>query len=212
MNARPLSDRITAALLWASAFCFAAGVFFSLTLFFPSLPPTKPVAIGLVTILQYSKLRDYLGIALFFLTVPPLTIVFHRYGERLVPRRTLPAILFLTPYLLAPFFYLTTGKAGWILALPVVLSVLAPRVLYAWESKRWLREMFRDELHPYHALLFCEAISWILFRYLVNGRRFAHIPTLFLEVVFIGTLLALFWVVAFFIARVTGVQFPRVVG
>jgi len=211
MNARPLSDRITAALLWASAFCFATGVFFSLTLFFPSLPPTKPVAVGLVTILRYSKLRDYLGIALFFLTVPPLTIVFHRYGARLVPKRTLPAILFLAPYLLAPFFYLTTGKAGWILALPIVLSILAPRLLYAWESKRWLREMFREELHPYHALLFCEAISWILFRYLVTGRRFAHIPTLFLEVLFIGALLALFWVVAFFIVRVAGVRFERIV-
>src|SRR5436190_13340407 len=85
MNARPLSDRIVSALLWTSAFCFATGVFFALTLFFPSLPPTKPVAIGLVTILRYSKLRDYLGIGLFFLTVPALTIVFHRYGERLMP-------------------------------------------------------------------------------------------------------------------------------
>jgi hypothetical protein len=66
MNARPLSDRILAALLWASAFCFATGVFLSLTLFFPSLPPTKPVAIGLVTVLRYSKLKDYLGIGLFF--------------------------------------------------------------------------------------------------------------------------------------------------
>jgi hypothetical protein len=239
MTARPLSDRIIAALLWTSAFCFATGVFFSLTLFFPSLPPTKPIAVGLVTVLRYSKLKDYLGIALFFLSVPPLTIVFHRYGERLMPRsggrrqlavgsntvvlqptahcqpptdeRTVPAILFLAPYLLAPFFYLTTGKAGWILALPIMLSILAPRVLYAWESKRWLREMFRDELRPYHALLFCEAISWVLFRYLVTGSRFAHIPTLFLEVVFVIALLSLFWVVAFFIVRVAGVRFERIV-
>ena len=211
MNARPLSDRILAALLWASAFCFATGVFLSLTLFFPSLPPTKPVAIGLVTVLRYSKLKDYLGIALFFVTVPPLTIVFHRYGQRWTPRRTIPAILFLAPYLLAPFFYLTTGKAGWIIALPVALSFLAPRALYAWETKRWLRDLFRDELRPYHALLFCEAISWILFRYLVTGRRFAHIPTLFLEVIFVGVMLALFWVVALFIARIADVDFPRIV-
>jgi len=205
MNARPLSDRIIAALLWASAFCFATGVFFSLTLFFPSLPPTKPVAIGLVTVLRYSKLKDYLGIALFFLTVPPLTILFHRYGERFMPKRTVPAILFLAPYLLAPFFYLTTGKVGWILALPIVLSILAPRALNI------PRSLFRDELRPYHALLFCEAISWVLFRYLVTGSRFAHIPTLFLEVVFVGALLALFWVVALFIARIAGVPFQRVV-
>jgi len=205
MNARPLSDRIIAALLWTSAFCFATGVFFSLTLFFPSLPPTKPIAVGLVTVLRYSKLKDYLGIALFFLTVPPLTILFHRYGERLMPKRTLPAILFLAPYLLAPFFYLTTGKAGWILALPIVLSILAPRMLNI------PRSLFREELRPYHALLFCEAISWILFRYLVTGRRFAHIPTLFLEVVFVAALLALFWAVALFIARIAQVPFERVV-
>jgi hypothetical protein len=207
MNARPLSDRIIAALLWATAFCFATGLFLSLTLFFPSLPPTKPVAIGIVTILRYPKLKDYLAIGLFFLTVPPLTILFHRYGSRLVPRRNVPAILFLSPYLLAPFFYLTTGKAGWILALPVALSLLAPRALEAWESRRWLREMFREELRPYHALLFCEAVSWILFRYLVTGRRIAHIPTLLLEVVFVGTLIALFWVVALFITRMVKLQF-----
>lgn len=211
MNARPLSDRIVSALLWTSAFCFATGVFFALTLFFPSLPPTKPVAIGIVTILRYSKLRDYLGIGLFFVTVPPLTILFHKYGERFRPRRTLPAILFLAPYLLAPFFYLTTGKAGWIIVLPLALSILAPRALDTWETHRWLRDMFRPELWPYHALLFAEAISWILFRYLVTGRRFAHIPTLFLEVVFIATMLALFWVVAFFITRVAEVDFRRVV-
>jgi len=211
MNARPLSDRILAALLWASAFCFATGVFLSLTLFFPNLPPTKPVAIGLVTVLRYSKLKDYLGIGLFFLTVPPLTILFHRYGRRFTPKRTVPAILFLAPYLLAPFFYLTTGKAGWIVILPLALSFLAPRALDAWETKRWLREMFRDELRPYHALLFCEAISWILFRYLVTGRRFAHIPTLFLEVIFIGVMLALFWLAAFFIVRVAEADFRRVV-
>jgi len=205
MNARPLSDRIIAALLWTAAFCFATGVFFSLTLFFPSLPPTKPVAVGLVTVLRYSKLRDYLGIALFFLTVPPLTILFHRYGERLRPKRTLPAILFLAPYLLAPFFYLTTGKAGWILALPIVLSILAPRMLDI------PRSLFREELRPYHALLFCEAVSWILFRYLATGRRFAHIPTLFLEVVFVAALLALFWAVALFIAHIAQVPFERVV-
>src|SRR5436305_11424187 len=211
MNARPLSDRIVSALLWMSAFCFATGVFFALTLFFPSLPPTKPVAIGIVTILRYSKLRDYLGIGLFFVTVPPLTILFHKYGERFRPRRTLPAILFLAPYLLAPFFYLTTGKAVWIILLLLALSILAPRALYAWETKCWLRELFRDELRPYHALLFCEAISWILFRYLVTGRRFAHIPTLFLEVIFVGVMLALFWLVALFIARIADVEFPRIV-
>ena len=60
-----LQDRIASALLWLAAFSFATGVFFSLTLWFGVLPPVKPVAVGVVTIQHYSKLRDYLGAALF---------------------------------------------------------------------------------------------------------------------------------------------------
>jgi len=202
-----MTSRILSALLWIAAFCFAAGVFLALTLFFPSLPPTKPVAIGLVTILHYAKIKDYLAIALFFLTVPALTVVFQRYGRTLMPREPVAAVLFLVPYLFAPFFYLTTGKAGWILGLPIALSFLAPRALAFWQTHRWLRELFAPERYPYHALLFCEALSWILYRYLVTGHRIAHIPTLFLEVVFTATFVALFWVVAFFITRLMEMQF-----
>ena len=79
-------ERITAALLWIAAFCFASGVFFSITLLFRSLPPTPPVAIGVVTIERYSKLKDYLGAAIFFLAVPPLTIWFRRIGAQLLER------------------------------------------------------------------------------------------------------------------------------
>ncbi len=202
-----MTSRILSALLWVAAFCFAAGVFLSLTLFFPSLPPTEPVAIGLITILRYAKIKDYLAIALFFLTVPPLTVIFEQYGRRVLPRRPVAAALFLTPYLFAPFFYLTTGKAGWILVLPIALSYLAPRALAFWQTHLWLRELFGRERYPYHALLFCEALSWILFRYLVLGRRIAHIPTLFLEVVFVAAFLALFWIVALFITRLVELQF-----
>ncbi len=199
--------RILSALLWVAAFCFAAGVFLALTLFFPSLPPTKPVAIGLVTILHYAKVKDYLAIALFFLAVPPLTVLFRQYGRKLMPKEPVAAALFLAPYFLAPFFYLTTGKAGWILGLPIALSFLAPRALAFWQTHRWLRDLFTRERYPYHALLFSEALSWILFRYLVMGRRIAHIPTLFLEVVFVVTFVALFWLVALFITRLLELQF-----
>ena len=81
-----LYDRIASALLWLAAFSFATGVFFSFTLWFGALPPVKPVAVGVVTIEHYSKLRDYLGAALFMMLVPALTVWFRRFGERFVAR------------------------------------------------------------------------------------------------------------------------------
>jgi hypothetical protein len=206
-----LYDRITGALVWIAAFCLAAGVFLSITLLFNGLPPTKPVAVGVVTIERYSKLRDYLGAALFFLLVPPLTVWLRRLFGRVAARMpTMSArVLFLAPYLFAPLFYLTTGKVGWILLLPVALSLAGPRALQFTRRHRWFRELFRPDLGPYHLLLFCEALSWLFYRYLVTGRRIAHIPTLFLEVVFVAMFLAIFWAAAILIARLCELQFGR---
>jgi len=202
---RPLYDRIASALLWLAAFCYATGVFFSLTLWFGILPPVKPVAVGLVTILHYSKLRDYLGAALFMLMVPPLTIWLRRLGER-IERTDEHRVAFALPFLLSPLFYLTTGKVGWILFLPLALAFGATRALRA-SHDPWLRRMFARDLHPYHALLFSESLAWIIFRYIVTGRRIAHFVTLFLEVVFVVVFLALFWAVAFLISRIAEISF-----
>jgi hypothetical protein len=204
-----LYDRITGALVWVAAFCLATGVFLSITLLFNALPPTAPVAIGAVTIERYSKLRDYLGAALFFLLVPPLTIWLERVFSRATRRlRTMSErVLFTVPYLLSPVLYLTTGKVGWIVLLPIAFSLTGPRVLTFVRSRRWIRELFRPELRPYHALLFCEALSWLFYRYLATGRRIAHIPTLFLEVVFVAMFMAIFWAAAILIARICELQF-----
>src|SRR5437870_4931867 len=125
---RPLIDRITAALLWLAAFSYASGVFLTLTMLTAALPPTEPVAIGAVTIEHYSKLRDYVNAALFFVLVPPLTIWLRNLGSlwrRRSPaglpaphRDALSTILFTIPFLLAPFFFVSTDKAGWVLILP----------------------------------------------------------------------------------------------
>jgi hypothetical protein len=214
-----LYDRIAAAMLWVAAFCFAAGVFFSLTLSLKLLPPTAPVAVGLVTILRYSKLQDYVGAALFFLLVPPLTVWFERIGRRLLAReqerfarirrgRSMAvALLFTAPFVLSPLLYLTTGKVGWILLLPLGIAYAGPRSLLFYESHRWLRRLLGRDLYPYHALLFGEAFSWLLYRYLVTGRRIAHYPTLLLEGVFVALFLALFWAVAFHVARLAQIAF-----
>jgi len=205
-----LHQRIVSAFVWIAAFALACGVFLSLTLLLRNLPPTAPVAIGVVTIERYSKLRDYLGAALFFLLVPPLTIwmrgVFSRSVARMNPGA---AMLFTIPYFFSPLFYLTTGKVGWILGIPIALSVGGPRALAVWQTRRWLRAMFRRELHPYHALLLAGGLSWILFRYVVLSRRIAHIPTLFLEGVFVAAFLALFWAAAILIARLAQLHFGR---
>ena len=209
-----LYERIASALLWIAAFSFAAGVFFSITILLRPLPPTPPVAIGVVTIAHYSKLKDYLDAALFFLLVPPLTVWFHHVGSRLLEReRRLSrrpmtvVILFTVPFLFSPLFYLTTGKAGWILLLPVAVAYACTRALLFFDAHRWLRQLFRSELHSFHALLFCEALSWILFRYLVTGRRIGHVRTLFLETVFVAVFLALFWAVTFLIGCLAELNF-----
>ncbi|HVS32476.1 MAG TPA: hypothetical protein VMS98_13620 [Thermoanaerobaculia bacterium] len=202
-------DRIAAALVWAAAFSFAAGVFLSLTLLLKWLPPTEPVAIGLVPIERYSKLKDYVAAALFFLTVPPLTIWFQRIGGRLLERerarfrarRMVVAVLLTGPILFAPLLYLTTGKVGWILLLPLVLSFAATRALHFYDTSLWFRRLFRPELHPYHALVFCQGMAWIIYRYIATSRRIAHYPTLFLEVVFVAFFLFLFLAVAVYAAR-----------
>jgi hypothetical protein len=203
---RPLYDRIASALLWLAAFSFAAGVFFSLTLWFGVLPPVKPVAVGVVTIQRYSKLRDYLGAALFMTLVPALTIVFRRIAERLASREGHP-IAFALPFLLSPLFYLTTGKVGWILILPVALAYGATRTLRIATESSWLRRMFAESMRPFHALLFSEAMGWIVFRYIVTGRRIAHFATLFLEIVFVALFLALFWCVALLVSRIAEIAF-----
>ncbi|HEX7152962.1 MAG TPA: hypothetical protein VF618_15850 [Thermoanaerobaculia bacterium] len=203
-----LYDRIVRAALWVAAFCFAAGVFLSLTLMFRGLPVTEPVAIGLVTIQRVSKFKDYLGAALFFLLVPPLTVYFHRLGTKLTRGfDTTEALLFTGPFLLSPLFYLTTGKFGWVLLLPIALAYGAVNALRFARTRRWLRDIFRQELQPYHALLFAEGLSWIVYRYLTVGKRIAHIPTLFLEVVFVAGFLALFWGVALLICRLSELNF-----
>ncbi|HVG24144.1 MAG TPA: hypothetical protein VND45_08335 [Thermoanaerobaculia bacterium] len=204
-----LGDRIVAAFVWIAAFSLAAGVFFTLTLLLRDLPPTAPVAVGLVTIERYSKLRDYAGAALFFLLVPPLTIWFQRLMTKARHRTFAEKALFTIPYFFSPFFYLTTGKFGWILGIPIALSFGAPRLLRVVQTRRWIRDMFREELRPYHALLFCEALSWLFYRYLVTARRIAHIPTLFLEVVFVALFFAIFWAAALLIARLAELNFGR---
>ena len=207
-----LYDRIAAAVTWVAAFAFACGVFLSLTLSLKLLPPTAPVAIGLVTIERYSKLRDYLGAALFFVLVPPLTVWFARLGSPIVARLRKQrgmtgALLFTAPFILSPLLYLTTGKIGWILILPAAIAFLATRALLFFDSHAWLRRLLQRDLNPYHALLFAEAFSWILYRYLVTGRRIAHYPTLLLETVFVALFIALFWGVAFYAARLSHIEF-----
>src|SRR5581483_7448124 len=44
--------------------------------------------------------------------------------------------------------------------------------------------------------------AWVLFRYIAVGRRLAHIPTLFLEIVFVLFFIIVFWCALLAIARI----------
>jgi hypothetical protein len=209
---KDLIDGVIRALLWIAAFCFAAGFFLTATLLLRDLPPTAHVAVGRVTVENASKLRDYLTVLLFFIIAPAATIPLYRLGARENARlraevtgdgvRNLVSALFVTPFFLAPFLYLTTFKPAWPILIPLAFSQLLPRAVIFWQRTLWIRRLFVRDMAPHHALIVVEALAWILFRYIAVGKRIAHIPTLFLEIAFIFFFIALFWLVFLLIARI----------
>ena len=208
---------IIRSLLWLAAFCFAAGIFLTATLLLRGIPPTAHVAVGRVTVENASKLRDYLTVLLFFLIAPAATIPLYRIGaqenERLRAAvagegmRNLVSILFLAPFFLAPFLYLTTFKPAWPVIIPIAVSQLLPRAVITWQRSRWVRQLFTRTMEPFHALIAVEALAWILFRYIAAGKRIAHIPTLFLEIAFVGFFIALLWLAFLLVARIAAFTF-----
>jgi len=212
-----LAEGVIRSLLWLAAFCFAAGIFLAATLLLRGVPPTPHVAVGRVTVENASKLRDYLTALLFFLITPLATIPLYRLGARENERlraavsgdgtRNLVSILFITPFFLAPFLYLTTFKPAWPVLIPIAISQLLPRAVITWQQKQWVRRLFVREMEPFHALIAVEALAWILFRYIAVGKRIAHIPTLFLEVAFIAFFIALFWLAFLLVARLAAFTF-----
>ena len=121
-----LAEGVIRSLLWLAAFCFATGIFLTATLLLRGVPPTPHVAVGRVTVENASKLRDYLTALLFILIAPAATIPLYRLGARENDRLraavtgdgtgNLVSILFIAPFLLAPFLYLTTFKPAFKLA------------------------------------------------------------------------------------------------
>jgi hypothetical protein len=207
-----LAGGVIRSLLWIAAFCFAAGIFLTATLLLRGVPPTAHVAVGRVTVENASKLRDYLTVLLFFIIAPAATIPLFRIGARENARlraavegdgeRNLVSALFVTPFFLAPFLYLTTFKPAWPILIPLAFSQLLPRAVITWQRSRWIRRLFVRDMAPHHALIVVEALAWILFRYIAVGKRIAHIPTLFLEIAFIAFFIALFWLAFLLVARI----------
>jgi hypothetical protein len=212
-----LPNGVIRSLLWLAAFCFAAGIFLAATLLLRAVPPTPHIAVGRVTVENASKLRDYLTALLFFIVTPAATIPFYRLGARENARlraavtgegvRNLVSILFIAPFFLAPFLYLTTFKPAWPVLIPVAISQLLPRAVITWQRRQWVRRLFVREMEPFHALIAVEALAWILFRYIAVGKRIAHIPTLFLELAFIAFFIALFWLAFLLVARIAAFTF-----
>jgi hypothetical protein len=209
---KDLAAGVIRSLLWIAAFCFAVGIFLTATLLLRGVPATAHVAVGRVTVENASKLRDYLTVLLFFIIAPAATIPLYRLGARENLRlraavsgdgvRNLVSVLFVAPFFLAPFLYLTTFKPAWPILIPLAFSMLLPRAVITWQGTLWIRKLFVREMAPHHALIVVEALSWILFRYIAVGKRIAHIPTLFLEIAFVAFFIALFWLAFLLIARI----------
>jgi hypothetical protein len=214
---RDLASGVIRSLLWLAAFCFATGIFLTATLLLRDVPSTPHVAVGRVTVEDASKLRDYLTALLFILIAPAATIPLYRLGARENERlraavtgdgtRNLVSVLFIAPFFLAPFLYLTTFKPAWPVLIPIAISQLLPRAVITWQRRRWVRQLFAPEMEPFHALIAVEALAWILFRYIAVGKRIAHIPTLFLELAFVAFFIALFWLAFLVVARIAAFTF-----
>jgi len=219
----PLLRTIRAALIWIAAFSFSVGVFFTLTKVLRGLPPTPASAIGRVTVDGVSKSRDYLTAILFLLVTPALTVYLASAGRRLLENmwRSVPpgaagssarqtsTVLLTIPFFLSPALYLTTRKEGWTLLLPLIVSQLATRAYLLAQRRSWFSAFWTADLYPFHSLMVCEAMSWIIFRYLVTGTRIAHIPTLFLESIFVIFFLSAFHSAGIIIARTASFALGR---
>lgn len=207
------------------AFALATGVFLCFTRAFRFIPPTPDLGIGRVTLDGASKAREYVVSALFYLIVPLTTFLAYAGAQRAdrhfalrVARssrgdvalvQAFTTLLLAAPLLLSPFLYLTTRKEGWTIILPVAIGWAGPACVAAWLENRWIRQLFARELWQAHALLLLEGSSWILFRYLTTGHRIAHIPTLFLEVVFLAFFLGIFWAAAVLVSRAAAFAFDQ---
>jgi hypothetical protein len=196
----PAARAISTALMSIAAFCFAVTLFLIVAKLTKALPATAPVAVGRVTVDEASKLRDYAGAAIAFVLIPLLTIGFangaNRYRQRIEKRArrdaSWPSAFASVPFVMSPFFFLTTRKELWGVLLPIALGAF---VLEGWSyasTHQWVRILFARELRIFHAIAIAGGASWILARYLFSGQRIAHIPTLFLEIVFVIFFLALF--------------------
>jgi hypothetical protein len=211
LNHRSLSHALAGGLFWVASFAYACSLFFTLRKPLRNLDPEPPVAIGRVVIDSVSKTSEYAMAALFFVAVPILTILLRRglewWHDRLASdlpsggQKLLSAFLFSLPWIAAPALFLTTQKEIWGVLFPAVLPAAGPGLLRLYRTRRWIRQIFRPGMAPFHALLLAEAAAWILFRYLATGKWIAHISTLFLEVLFVAFFAALFEGLAILLAR-----------
>jgi hypothetical protein len=213
LNHRSISHALASGLFWIASFAYACSLFFTLRKPLRNLDPEPAVALGRVVIDSVSKTSEYAMAALFFVAVPVLTILLRRglewWHDRLASdlqpgsQKLLSAFLFSLPWIAAPALFLTTQKEIWGVLFPAILPAAGPSLLRLFRTRRWIRQLFRPGMAPFHALLLTEAAAWILFRYLATGKWIAHISTLFLEVLFIAFFVALFEGLAILLARLT---------
>lgn len=214
LPAHPLLRLLSKAGFAAGAFGYLAGIFLIALDALKYLPPTEASAVGRVTIEGASKTADYVGAALFYLLAGLCTPWLMGWGIRWFQRITTKAerlagdtekavlaFAFALPFCLAPFLHLTTKKEVWPLLLPPLLGAGCCALWVRIRTTRWMSDLYSVPMAGFHALVLASGAAWLLFRYLVKGALIAHIPTLFLEIIFITFFLFAFDAAGAFVAR-----------
>lgn len=198
-----------ALLITLASFCFAAGFFISSKKFL-DLDPGEAVATGRVTVEGVSKAQDYLRFGYLLVIVPFLTVLLIRWlpaiGRRIasVPSGQTPlgVVAFVSaPLILAPFLYLTTYKELWSVLFPPVLAAIILLAWRWWSRSAWLATLFSSSRGAATPLAITEGVAVLIHRYLVTGKRIAHMPSLLLETLFILLFVAAWWVTIALLAR-----------
>lgn len=173
---------------------YALGWFVSLKKYL-DIPFQGSSVVGRVTIDEVSKIQDYARAGLFYLTVPLLAVAFMFLFSRV--RKVgapdgggvLRTLAVASPFVLSAPLYLVTRKELWSILLPLLI---AAAVVWVAREDGWgarARSVISRQ-GAWSGLIIAELAALLIARYLVVGRRIAHMDSLLLETILVGLLIA----------------------
>ncbi|MBW3563216.1 MAG: hypothetical protein KY459_00645 [Acidobacteria bacterium] len=162
---------------------------------FVDIPFQGSSAVGRITVDEVSKLQDYARAGLFYLTVPLLAVAFMFLFSRVRKLGAadgggvLRTLALAAPFIFSAPLYLVTRKELWSILLPLLIAAAVGWVARedGWGG-RARRVISRQE--AWIGLIIAECAALLIARYLVVGRRIAHMDSLLLETILVGLLIA----------------------